>query len=197
VTGARCALGALLLLPALLAGCSSDEPDADVAPSPASSDLDQLDTDFGACADQPDQPAADSDLPGTVFDCFGGGSLDLSRAQGVPAVVNLWASWCPPCRDELPVVQQLADVAGNRLRVVGLVSLDGAPQAASFGEDAGVTFPSAFDGEGEVMAALGFNNLPYTLFLAADGSVAHVEVGRVDSLAEFRQLVADHLGVTL
>jgi cytochrome c biogenesis protein CcmG/thiol:disulfide interchange protein DsbE len=197
VTGARRALGALLLLPALLAGCSSDEPEEDAAPTPASSDLDQLDTDFGACAEQPDEPAADSDLPGTVFDCFGGGSLDLSRAPGVPTVANLWASWCPPCRDELPVVQQLADAAGDQVRVVGLVSLDGARQAASFGEDAGVTFPSAFDGEGEVMAALGFNNLPYTLFLAADGSITHVEVGQVDSLAEYQQLVADHLGVSL
>jgi cytochrome c biogenesis protein CcmG/thiol:disulfide interchange protein DsbE len=196
VSRAARALGAVLLLFALLAGCTSGKSD-DASPTPASSDLDQLDTDLGPCPEQPDVPAADSDLPATVFDCFGGGSLDLSRAPGVPTVVNLWASWCPPCREELPLVQQLADAAGDQVRVLGLVSLDGARQAASFGADAAVTFPSAFDGEGEVMAALGFNNLPYTLFLAADGSVAHVQVGRVASLEEFEQLVADHLGVQL
>jgi thiol-disulfide isomerase/thioredoxin len=190
-------LGAVVLLSGLLAGCSSGESDVDATPTPASSDLDGVETDLAPCPEQPDRPAADSDLPDTVFDCFGGGTLDLSRAPGVPTVVNLWASWCPPCREELPLVQQFADVAGDRVRVLGVASLDGASQTASFAEDAAVTFPSAFDGDGEVMAALGINNLPYTLFLAADGSLAYLQVGGIHSLDEFEQLVADHLGVQL
>ena len=190
------ALGALLPLAGLLAGCSSAQSVA-AGPTPASSDLHELDTDLAPCPAQSDQPAADSELPATVFDCFGGGTLDLSRAPGVPTVVNLWASWCPPCREELPVVQQLADAAGDRVRVLGVASLDGASQTASFAQDAAVTFPSAFDGDGEVMAALGINNLPYTLFLAADGSLAYLQVGGVHSVQEFEQLVADHLGVQL
>jgi thiol-disulfide isomerase/thioredoxin len=188
---------ALLLLLGLLAGCtSSDDPD-DAAATPASSDLGQLDTDLRPCPEQPDQPAADSDLPATVFDCFGGGTLDLSRAPGVPTVVNLWASWCGPCREEMPLVQQLADAGGDRVRVLGVASLDGVTQASSFAEDAAVTFPSAFDGDGEVMSAIGVNTLPHTVFLAADGSLAYVKVGQVTSLEEFEQLVADHLGVQL
>ncbi|CCH86059.1 Thiol-disulfide isomerase-like thioredoxin [Modestobacter italicus] len=190
------AAGALLVLFALLAGCTSAESD-EPAPTPASSDLESLDADLQPCPEQPDQPAADSDLPATVFDCFGGGTLDLSRAPGVPTVVNLWASWCGPCREELPLVQQLADAGGERVRVLGVASLDGASQTASFAKDAAISFPSAFDGEGEVMAAIGVNTLPHTIFLAADGSIAYVQVGQVQSLAEFEQLVADHLGVQL
>ncbi len=190
------AAGALLLLLGLLAGCSSADSE-EPAPTPASSDLDSLDTGMQPCPEQPDQPAADSDLPATVFDCFGGGTLDLSRAPGVPTVVNLWASWCGPCREEMPLVQQLADAGGQQLRVLGVASLDGASQTASFAQDAGVSFPSAFDGEGEVMAAIGVNTLPHTVFLAADGSIAYVQVGQVHSLAEFEQLVTDHLGVQL
>nr|WP_221203670.1 TlpA disulfide reductase family protein [Modestobacter versicolor] len=190
-------MGALLLLLGLLAGCTSGDSDDDAGPTPASSELEALDTDLAACPEQSAEPAADSDLPATVFECFGGGTLDLSRAPGVPTVVNLWASWCPPCREELPVVQQLADASGDQLRVLGVASLDGASQTASFAEDAAVTFPSAFDGDGEVMAALGINNLPYTLFLAADGSLAYLHVGGVASVAEFEQLVLDHLGVQL
>jgi cytochrome c biogenesis protein CcmG, thiol:disulfide interchange protein DsbE len=196
VSRALRALGALLLLLALLTGCTSAESD-EPAPTPASSDLGSLDTDLQPCPEQPDQPAADSDLPATVFDCFGGGTLDLSRAPGVPTVVNLWASWCGPCREELPLVQQLADAGGQQLRVLGVASLDGASQTASFAQDAAVSFPSAFDGDGEVMAAIGVNTLPHTVFLAADGSIAYVQVGQVHSLAEFEQLVADHLGVQL
>jgi thiol-disulfide isomerase/thioredoxin len=196
VSRAARAAGVLGLLLGLLAGCGSGSTD-DAAPTAASSDLDSLDTDLQPCPEQPDQPAADSDLPATVFDCFGGGTLDLSRAPGVPTVVNLWASWCGPCREELPLVQQLADAGGDQLRVLGVASLDGASQTASFAEDAALTFPSAFDGEGEVLASLGLNSLPYTLFIAADGSVAYVQMRPVSSLEEFQQLVADHLGVQL
>ena len=186
------------LLVALLAGCTSEAPEETAgAPTPASSDLGQLATDLSPCPEQPEQPAADSDLPATVFDCFGGGTLDLSRAPGVPTVLNLWASWCGPCREELPLVQQLADVAGDRVRVLGVASLDGVPQAASFADDAGITFPGAFDAEGEVMSAIGVNTLPHTVFVAADGSIAHIQVGQVHSLEEYEQLVADHLGVQL
>ncbi|MCZ2817481.1 TlpA family protein disulfide reductase [Modestobacter sp. VKM Ac-2984] len=192
------ALGALGLLAGVLTGCSSEDaaPEETVA-SPAGSDVGSVETDLEPCPEQADVPAADSDLPATVFDCFGGGTLDLSRAPGVPTVLNLWASWCGPCREELPLVQQLADAAGDQVRVLGVVSVDRVPAAASFADDAGVTFPSAFDADGEVMAGMGVNNLPYTLFLAADGSVAHVQVGPVHSLEEFEGLVAEHLGVQL
>ncbi len=187
----------VLVLLALLTGCTSGGSDDDAAPTPASSDLDSLDTDLAPCPEQPDQPAADSDLPATVFDCMGGGTLDLSRAPGVPTVLSLWASWCPPCREELPMVQQLAAAGGDRVRVLGVASLDGAKPAASFAADAGITFPSAFDGDGEVMSAIGVNTLPHTVFLAADGSVAYVQTGPVASVEQFEQLVADHLGVQL
>jgi thiol-disulfide isomerase/thioredoxin len=189
-------LGALLLLLALLAGCTSGKSD-DAGATPASSELDQLDTDLEPCPEQPDEPAADSDLPATVFDCFGGGALDLSRAPGVPTVLNLWASWCGPCREEMPLVQQLATAGGDRVRVMGVATLDGVTPATSFAEDAGITFPSAFDADGELLSALGANGLPHTVFLAADGSVAYFQLGPVRSLEEFKALVADHLGVQL
>jgi thiol-disulfide isomerase/thioredoxin len=187
-------LGALLLV--VLAGCTSGT-SGDAAPTPASSVLDQLHTGLAPCPAQPGQPAADSELPATDFDCFGGGTLNLSRAPGVPTVVNLWASWCGPCREEFPLVQQLADVAGDQVRVLGVASLDGVEQSGSFATDAGVTFPSAFDADGEVMSAIGVNTLPHTLFLAADGSLAFVQTGPVSSLQQLEQLVADHLGVQL
>jgi len=191
VRAARLAAPTAVVL--LLAGCGG----ADVASPQPAVDVASAATDLTACPEQPDQPAAPSDLPALRLDCFSGGTVDLGLAPGVPTVVNLWASWCPPCREELPVVQQLADTAGDRLRVLGVVSKDGVPQATSFAADAGATFPTAFDGDGELMDGLGIRALPYTYFLAADGSVTHVEVGPVESLPEFEQLVAEHLGVQL
>jgi hypothetical protein len=95
------------------------------------------------------------------------------------------------------VLQQFDLAAAGKVRVVGVVSKDGRPQAESFAADAGVTFPSAFDGQGNLMAGVGINVLPYTYFLDADGGVAYTQVGPVHSLDELRGLVADHLGVQL
>ncbi len=188
---------ALVAAVAVLGGCTSFSEDAADGGSPTSSEQ-PADSAFEACPEQLDEEAAGgSAVPQLVFDCLGGGSLDLTRAPGVPTVVNLWGSWCPPCRDELPVLQAFADAAGDRVRVVGVVSKDGEPQAESFGHDAGVTFPNAFDGEGDLMAELGLNGLPYTMFLDADGRLVHSELGPVESLDELEQLVAEHLGVQL
>ncbi len=186
----------VLALGLALGGCTSgaaEEPGG-AAATPTPDPLAAL----APCPEQPDRTAEGAEtLPAVELTCPGGGSFDLGRAPGVPTVVNLWASWCGPCREELPLVQQLAEAGGDRLAVVGVISRDGAPQAASFAADAGATFPSAFDGDGELMAELGLGGLPYTYLLDADGGVAHVQVGPVADLAELEGLVAEHLGVTL
>ncbi|TFV65129.1 UNVERIFIED_ORG: TlpA family protein disulfide reductase [Bacillus sp. AZ43] len=182
-------LAVVALLPACTA--TAEEPER----APAAVDVADVETDLPPCPEQPDEPTAARDLPGLEIDCLGGGVLDLTAAPGVPTVLNLWASWCGPCREELPLMEELAGVAGDRLRVIGVASEDGVPQATSFAADAGLTFPSAFDGSGELAAGLGLKGLPHSVFLAADGSVAHVETGAVTSTDELRALVAEHLGV--
>jgi peroxiredoxin len=94
-------------------------------------------------------------------------------------------------------VQQVAAQAGDRLRVLGVISKDGIPQATSFAADAGTTFPGAYDLDGRVMAALSVVGLPATLLLAPDGSVAFTKVGAFRSADELRQAVGEHLGVQL
>lgn len=192
VATAACAVVALALA-GLLSGCgpsgAGGNPTAGAAPT-------SVHTVLQPCPQQPDRPATGaSTLPKLSFHCLGGGTLDLGRAPGVPTVVNLWGSWCGPCREELPTMQQLAQAAGGKVQVVGVISKDGVPQAESFAEDAKVTFPSAFDGQGSLMTKLGLHGLPYTYFLDADGDVTYTQVGSVGTVDQFEQLVADHLGV--
>jgi thiol-disulfide isomerase/thioredoxin len=198
VSGRRAPAGGaavlIALLVAVLAGCGASPGRAAGGSTPAVPAHSVLQP----CPAQPDRAAAGGTLLAALrLTCLGGGTLDLGRAPGVPTVVNLWGSWCTPCRDELPVVQQLADAAGNRVRVLGVISKDGVPQAESFAEDAQVRFPSAFDGQGRLMTGEGLNALPVTFFLTADGAVAYRQVGPVSSLPQLEQLVADHLGVRL
>jgi cytochrome c biogenesis protein CcmG/thiol:disulfide interchange protein DsbE len=188
----RAAAGALLLL--ALAGCGADATADGAAPSAAPAVANTT----AACPDQPAEPASGGEvLADVTVDCLGGGQLAFGRAQGAPTVVNLWASWCGPCREELPVVQQLADAAGDRLRVVGLVSQDTTGNGLAFAADAGVTMPTGVDADGDLAIEQGLRGLPYTYFLRADGSIAHLQLRPVTSLEELEGLVAEHLGVQL
>ncbi|MEI4272497.1 TlpA disulfide reductase family protein [Klenkia sp. LSe6-5] len=180
-----------------LAGCTSSG-----APEDAGAGLDtgvqDVDTALQSCPEQTGDPVTAADaLPPLTFDCIGGGTLDLTRAPGVPTVINVWGSWCGPCREELPIVQQLADAAGDQVQVLGLVSTDTLTAADSFAADAGVTYPNAFDQQGDLLSEEGLRGAPYTFFVSADGALTYTQSGAVDSLEEFEQLVADHLGVTL
>jgi len=188
VTALR-ALGVLAAV-VLLAGCTSEAKEPQAQPQERSS--------LTACPEQSAGPAKGPHvMPALSFDCPGGGTLDLAEAPGVPTLVSLWGSWCPPCREEMPLLQELAVSSGGNVQVVGVISKDGRPQAESFAADAGVTFPSAFDGEGKLMAELGINVLPYTYFLASDGTLTYTQVGPVTSIEQLRGLVAEHLGVRL
>ena len=186
---------ALLGLRLLLWACTSSEADDGSTPTAART---TFSAPLQACTEQPDRPASGAEtLPEVSQACPGGGTLDLGRAPGAPTVVNLWASWCTPCRDELPLVQEFADVAAGRVGVVGVISKDGVPQADSFATDAGVTFPSAYDRDGRLMDELGVNVLPFTYLVDADGALVFTKVGSIASVDELRALVAEHLGVRL
>lgn len=111
-----------------------------------------------------------------------GGSLDLADEVGHGLVaVNVWASWCGPCRKELPV---LAHAAGSGLRVIGIDERDRDHSARSFATSRGVTYPSLSDPQGKLLAALPMlpqTGVPSTLFLDRRGRVAARVIGPVDA----------------
>ena len=177
----------------MLAGCTAeplDDPDPDDREGAGGGRA-------GPCPEQADGPAAGGSPAPARLRVPGRRTLDLARAPGVPTVVNLWGSWCGPCREELPVLQGFADVAGDRVRVVGVISKDGVPQAESFAADAGVTFPQRLRRGGGAHGRARAKRAAVHAFLAADGTLVHSELGPVDSVDELRGLVAEHLGVQL
>lgn len=140
--------------------------------------------------------AARPDLPDLQLPCFTGGqSFRLADLRG-PAVINLWASWCAPCRDELPAMQRLADRTAGRLHVLGVDTADARDDAASFGEARGVDLPTLFDRDRALATALGTVNLPATVYLNADGGRFVYNQATLDD-AGIARLVRSHTGVTV
>ena len=128
-----------------LTACTADSDADDAGDAGEQTEPAAVETDLPPCPAGSGEPAAGD--PVLTLDCLGGDTLDLAEAPGVPTVLNLWASWCAPCREELPYVQQLSEAAGEQVRVLGVDTKDGVPQGTSFAADAGLTFPSAFDWE--------------------------------------------------
>ena len=143
-------------------------------------------------------PASAGPLAGLVFECVGdGSSVDLAAAlAGKPAVVNLWAWWCAPCAEELPVLQDYAARVGEEVTVVTVHTDPNESNALGRLADYDVHLPGVQDGSGRVQAAVGAPAvLPVTVLLRADGSVAAVLPIPFESADEVASVVEEHLGV--
>jgi len=140
-------------------------------------------------------------LPALTLPCLGGGpSIDLSGLRG-PMVVNLWASWCDPCREEMPALQAFYEQHGDQVPVLGIDYQDSYPaEALSQAKERGVTYPSVSDSLGDLQGQPGFENalaLPIIILVDDAGEVAYQQFGGVDSAADVVALVDEHLEVSL
>jgi len=138
-------------------------------------------------------------LPSDPLPCLGTGpDFSLAALTGKPAIVNVWGSWCPPCREELPWFAALDKAAAGQLQIVGVDVSDTADSALTTLADIGVHYPSVFDPQGKTRVSLQWaGGTPVTLLVRADGSIAYRIEGRVPDEATLRALVAEHLGVTI
>ena len=126
---------------------------------------------------------------GVVVERLGGGSVDVATWTGTPTVVNLWATWCGPCRRELPM---LIDEVGGRpdVRLALVSQAEAADTVQGFLADEGLPGDDVFlDRGGGMQRAARAIGLPTTLFVAADGEVRDVAFGEV-SRARVREGVA-------
>jgi cytochrome c biogenesis protein CcmG/thiol:disulfide interchange protein DsbE len=110
---------------------------------------------------------------------------DLDALRGRVVVVNFWASWCVPCREEMPAIEQASQAyaeAGRPVTVIGVDASDVRSEAAKFLGEVGVTYPTVYDQQGlrgGVAASWSVTALPQTWFVARDGSRAGRIAGRL------------------
>jgi len=149
-------------------------------------------------APQPAAPAPSGPLAGITVPCLGApGTVDLAAAlAGRPALLNVWASWCAPCRVEMPVLASYA-AQPDAVPVIGVNVLDRPADALTLMADLGVRYPSVTDPQGALQRALQAPPvLPISYLLRADGSVEMVRPPRVfRAPEEVRQSVERLLGV--
>lgn len=168
----------------LIAACSS--------PSKSGSDVSQTPSPFVDCAAL--AASGSTSAPDVSLPCFTGGQQVSMRQIKGPAVINLWASWCGPCRTELPLMQQLADAGAGKLRVIGVDTGDERDAGASFAADKGIDMPTLFDGDSKLQKAIASTTLPATIFVDASGGT-HVYRGIPFSAKTLPEQVLAQTGV--
>ncbi len=116
--------------------------------------------------------------------------------RGRPLVLNVWASWCGPCRQEMPAFQQVYLQAKGKVGFLGLDYLDVESAARRFVAQTGVTYPLAADPKGRAGAKLGVASLPATLFIGADGALRGRHLGAMTA-PQLRAAIQRYLEVSL
>jgi len=199
------ALVALFVCALMATGCAGEQSPG-LLPGPPDVDVDtaelrQIKADAGVadCVPGTAEPV-DGGLPDVTLPCLGGGpDVNLSTLRG-PLVVNLWASFCGPCRTELPIYQTFSEKYAGRVDVLGIDYNDTqAEQALSLIKDSGVTYPLLADPATEMVGKGAFPRiigLPVLALVDADGDVVFQEPLEVKSLRQLEELVEEHLGVS-
>ena len=134
-------------------------------------------------------PAADF-----AFDSFGGGPVQLADLRGKPVVLNFWASWCVPCRAEMPAFERIyRQYRDQGVAFVGLAVEDDPQSARSFVESLAITYPTGMDKRNAAATGYKVVGLPTTVLISADGQLVNRWNGPVseEELADAtRRLVA-------
>ena len=105
----------------------------------------------------------------------------LAELRGSPVVVNVWATWCPPCVEEAPDLAEVSREYEDRVQFIGLDILDDRPAAREFIREYGWRYPSVFDPDGEIRDALGYVGQPVTVMYDREGKLSFEHVGAVDA----------------
>ena len=114
-----------------------------------------------------------------------------------PAIINVWGSWCGPCKEEMPILRSFYEKAQGKVLLIGVdVEEASIEDGRNFVENNGITWPNLFDADGKSRAYFGMG-VPVTWFIAPDGSVAYKHIGVLKNEIELISLTSKHLGVKL
>jgi len=159
---------AIAMVLVALAGCGSSSGDGS-APPDYDKALAGAPTPLAALHSQ-----ANELLPGSV-DAY---EKRIAALRGYPVVVNVWASWCGPCRFEFPTLQKLSARYGKRVAFLGVDSQDSDDAATTFLGEAPVPYPSYTDPDREIAESIGASfGLPDTAFYDRQGKLVSLQQG--------------------
>lgn len=135
------------------------------------------------------------ELPAFTLDLLDGerGSrLSLADLPKKPIVLDFWASWCLPCREQMPILSKIASEHGGEFLVIGVATSDARDAAAEFAKEEHPSYPSVYDEGGELARALSIDALPTLVVIDAERKVR-----AIDSQTFTEEQLLDHVRAVL
>lgn len=187
-------LASLVVIGFAVTGCTDSRPAPDLgataSASASASTLASVSPTQGlpGCGALPRDDGRRTGWLGIEFQCLADGSVVRgNQVRGRPTVAVVWASWCGPCRRELPHVSEFAR-SQSRVRVVGIGWRDDPRALQEYARRNGLAFPTLVDRRADVAAAWNVQTQPAAVFISAAGEVTYVQRGELTSVAELTRL---------
>ena len=139
--------------------------------------------------------AQDKPLPQAKLTALSTGEPTDWNTDGKPMIVNFWASWCTPCRAEMPAFERVHQDLGDKVTIVGVTDEDDLTAAKKAAKKAGVTYPLLVDEDQTLLTDLGVSGLPGTVFVDADGNVIGRHLGALTE-AQLTKEIQDRYDIT-
>jgi thiol-disulfide isomerase/thioredoxin len=171
-------LSLLILVVALvLAACGAGESATPAAPQAAgpaviAAESRLLDSSGGTA-----MPNVGEVAPNFEYTLSDGTRHQLSDLHGKKVLLNFWATWCEPCRAEMPDLQQVLANYGDSVIVLGVNKLETAAVIPPFAEELGVSFPLIVNTDGAIANRYGAKNIPSSFFINTDGTIGARRIG--------------------
>jgi cytochrome c biogenesis protein CcmG, thiol:disulfide interchange protein DsbE len=146
---------------------------------------------LGQAVSNGERPAA----PAFTLDRLDGkGMISLAALRGKVVVLNFWASWCEPCKEESQVLERVwREYRDRGVVFVGIDAKDAASEGRRFAKRYGITYPLAYDGPGQTVGRYGVTGFPETWFVGRDGRLVGERVQGPVTAAQLRRNIEEAL----
>ena len=135
-------------------------------------------------------PQVGQAAPDFILTDEAGETVSLSGLRGTPVLLNFWATWCEPCRKEMPELQKLQDSLPGKLHVIAVDVGENKTQAAAFKQELGLTFTTPIDPTRQATAKYNLFGLPASYVIDKDGVIRAVKFGPYTDEKDLRKSIA-------
>lgn len=136
------------------------------------------------------RPAPPFDLAGLD----GTGRIRLADHLGTPVLINFWASWCTPCREEMPELEELSQRFRGQLVVIGIDMNDDPAKARSLASELSITYPLVVDDSNDTVRAYDVTVVPSSMFVTAEGTLVARSSGK-PSKQQLEEMLSEYFGL--
>jgi cytochrome c biogenesis protein CcmG/thiol:disulfide interchange protein DsbE len=138
------------------------------------------------------RPVVGSPAPDFVLESTAGQAISLGSLAGRPVLLNFWATWCGPCKEEIPYLQDLSrdrDWLDRGLEVVAVDIQEGRQEVQEFMKEFGMTYRVLLDGSGEVAGLYNIRGIPTTVFIDKVGIIRYIKIGTFTGKQEIESIL--------